>query len=111
MDLSTLTAISPVDGRYAEKLDDLRPIVSEFGLIQRRVLVEIRWLEHLAAEPGIEEVPTLSAESAATLETLRSDFSEADAVRVREIERTTNHDVKAVEYWVKEKLQELDLSE
>ena len=105
MDLSTLTAISPVDGRYAEKLDDLRPIVSEFGLIQRRVLVEIRWLEPLAAEPGIEEVPTLSAESAATLETLRSDFSEADAVRVREIERTTNHDVKAVEYFIKERFE------
>ncbi len=105
MDLSTLTAISPVDGRYAGKLDDLRPIVSEFGLIRRRVLVEVRWLQHLAAEPGIEEVPALSPESATFLEDLQSGFSEADADRVREIERTTNHDVKAVEYFIKERFK------
>jgi adenylosuccinate lyase len=105
MDLSTLTAISPVDGRYAGKLDDLRPIASEFGLIERRVLVEVRWLQRLAAEPEIEEVPALSAEADQFLENLLANFDESDAARVREIESRTNHDVKAVEYFIKERIQ------
>ena len=75
MDLSTLNALSPVDGRYAGKLDILRPIMSEFGLIQRRVRVEVRWLRRLADEPGITEVPALSAEALAVLQALEDDFS------------------------------------
>ena len=105
MTLSELTAISPVDGRYAGKLEDLRTIMSEFGLIRRRVQVEIQWLRHLAAEPGIEEVPTLSPEAQGYLDSLLGDFAEADAARVREIESRTNHDVKAVEYFIKERFQ------
>jgi adenylosuccinate lyase len=105
MDLSTLNAISPVDGRYAAKLDSLRPIMSELGLIQRRVRVEVRWLLRLAAEPGIAEVPALSREALEILEGLDADFSESDANRVREIERETNHDVKAVEYFIKERFR------
>jgi len=105
MDLSTLTAISPVDGRYAGKLDDLRPIASEFGLITRRVLVEVRWLQRLAGETEIGEVPALTAEARQFLENLLADFDESDATRVREIESQTNHDVKAVEYFIKERFQ------
>jgi len=105
MDLSTLNAISPVDGRYAAKLDALRPIMSELGLIQRRVRVEVRWLLRLAAEPGIAEVPALSPEALAILQALETDFGESDASRVREIERETNHDVKAVEYFIKERFR------
>ncbi|MCS5638584.1 MAG: adenylosuccinate lyase [Myxococcota bacterium] len=105
MDLSTLNAISPVDGRYASKLDILRPIMSELGLIQRRVRVEVRWLLRLAAEPGIAEVPALSPEALEVLEGLDTDFSESDGARVREIERETNHDVKAVEYFIKERFR------
>ena len=103
MDISTLTAISPIDGRYAGKLDDLRPIMSEAGLIRHRVQVEIRWLEHLAGEEGIAEVPALSSEARDFLEGLYANFSDADASRVREIESRTNHDVKAVEYFIKER--------
>ncbi|MDE0885499.1 MAG: adenylosuccinate lyase [Myxococcota bacterium] len=103
MDISTLTAISPVDGRYAGKLDDLRSIMSESGLIRHRVQVEIRWLKHLAGEAGISEVPALSREACDFLEDLSSNFDEADAARVREIESRTNHDVKAVEYFIKER--------
>ena len=105
MTLSQLTAISPVDGRYAGKLEDLRTITSEFGLIRRRLQVEIQWLRHLAAEPGIEEVPPLSPEAQGFLENLLEAFGEADAARVREIESRTNHDVKAVEYFIKERFQ------
>lgn len=101
---ASLLAISPLDGRYQSKLDDLRPIVSEFGLIRYRVIVEIRWLEALAASPAIQEVPALSAEARAILDALLEDFAPADAAAIRRIEATTNHDVKAVEYWIKEKL-------
>ena len=101
---ASLLAISPLDGRYQSKLDDLRPIVSEFGLIRYRVIVEIRWLEALAAAPQITEVPALSDEASAWLDALLADFSPADAAAIRRIEATTNHDVKAVEYWIKEKL-------
>ncbi|HBS27040.1 MAG TPA: adenylosuccinate lyase, partial [Gammaproteobacteria bacterium] len=105
MDLSALTAISPVDGRYGRNLQQLRSIFSEFGLIQHRVLVEVRWLQALAAEAKITEVPAFSDTAQAVLNTIYSDFSVADAQRVKDIERTTNHDVKAVEYFLKEKIE------
>ena len=104
MELNALTAISPVDGRYGSKAASLRPIFSEFGLIKYRVTVEVRWLQQLAAEPKITEVPALSAEANALLDSIVTDFSLADAQRVKDIERTTNHDVKAVEYLLKEKV-------
>ena len=104
MDLSQLTAISPVDGRYGSKTADLRPIFSEFGLIRYRVLVEVRWLQHLAAEKAIAEVPEFSADTQKLLNDIVDNFSEQDALRVKEIESTTNHDVKAVEYLLKEKI-------
>ena len=99
-----LHALSPLDGRYCGKVADLRPIFSEFGLIRLRVLVEIRWLQTLAATPGIEEVAPLDAEQTALLNGIAEAFSEADAEQVKTIERTTNHDVKAVEYFIKQKL-------
>lgn len=104
MELSTLTAVSPVDGRYGSKTADLRPIFSEFGLIRHRVQVEVRWLQALAAEAGIAEVPALSAHADKLLNGILENFSEEDARRVKNIERTTNHDVKAVEYFLKEKI-------
>ncbi|MBK8593691.1 MAG: adenylosuccinate lyase, partial [Sandaracinaceae bacterium] len=104
MESSTLTALSPLDGRYAKSVDALRPYLSEFGLIHHRVRVEVRWLESLASNPGIPEVPAFSAEALASLERIVSEFSEADAERVKAIERGTNHDVKAVEYFLKEKI-------
>ena len=104
MDLSSLTAVSPIDGRYASKTEDLRPIFSEFGLIHHRVLVEIRWLQHLAASPAIGEVPAFSEHANKILDGLVDNFSEDDAQRVKNIERTTNHDVKAIEYFIKEKI-------
>ena len=104
MELSSLTAVSPVDGRYGEKCADLRPIFSEYGLIRHRVMVEIRWLDALANHPGIPEVPLLSDESKRLLNQLIDEFEISDAERVKEIERTTNHDVKAVEYLLKEKI-------
>ncbi|MFY0991536.1 adenylosuccinate lyase [Halomonas sp. C05BenzN] len=106
MPLSALTALSPVDGRYAAKAETLREHFSEFGLIRARVIVEIRWLQRLAELPGITEVPPLSAEATAFLEAMIRDFSVADAERIKEIERTTNHDVKAVEYFIKERIAE-----
>jgi len=102
--LSALTALSPVDGRYASKAEALREHFSEFGLIRARVIVEIRWLQRLAEHPQITEVPRLSAEATAFLEALLREFSVAEAERIKEIERTTNHDVKAVEYFIKEKI-------
>ena len=102
MDLSALTAISPIDGRYGSKTASLRAVFSEFGLIKYRVLVEVRWLQQLAAHPGIPEVPPFSADVTARLETLITAFSEAQAGRIKAIESTTNHDVKAVEYFLKE---------
>lgn len=102
--LSELTAISPVDGRYGSKTSALRHYVSEYGLIHQRVLVEVRWLQKLSTIEAIKEVPALSDEAHAFLDTIVNQFSEADAARVKEIERTTNHDVKAVEYFLKEKV-------
>lgn len=101
---SALTALSPLDGRYATKVAALRPIFSEAGLMHRRVKVELAWLAALAAEPEIGEVPALSDAATALLAGIGEDFSEADAARIKEIERTTNHDVKAVEYFIKEKV-------
>jgi len=102
MELSNLTAVSPVDGRYGSKTEDLRPIFSELGLMRHRVLVEVRWLQALAAHPGIPEVPPLSGHAVNILNGIVEKFSEADANRIKNIERTTNHDVKAVEYFIKE---------
>ncbi|MEE3110976.1 MAG: adenylosuccinate lyase [Pseudomonadota bacterium] len=104
MQLSALTALSPVDGRYGAKAAALREHFSEFGLIRARVIVEVRWLQRLAEHGQIVEVPPLSAEATAFLEQLIRDFSVDDAERIKEIERTTNHDVKAVEYFLKEKI-------
>jgi len=104
MALSNLTAVSPVDGRYGSKTSDLRPIFSEFGLIRYRVLVEIRWLQTLAAHPDIREVPPFSDHAADILNGIAERFSEADAGWIKDIERTTNHDVKAVEYFIKERI-------
>jgi len=104
MDLSSLTAISPIDGRYGSKFADLRPIFSEFGLIRHRVLVEVRWIQMLAANPGIPEVPAFSEHATKLLNDIVDKFHEEDAQRVKNIERTTNHDVKAVEYFLKEKI-------
>jgi len=104
MDLTPLTAVSPIDGRYADKTADLRPIFSEYGLIRHRVLVEIRWLERLAGEPGIPEVPPFSEHARHLLASIVEAFGVEDAQRVKNIERTTNHDVKAIEYFLKEKI-------
>lgn len=104
MQLSSLTALSPVDGRYGNKAESLREHFSEFGLIRSRVIVEVRWLERLAAHPQIKEVPAFSDAAKAFLDTLIADFSVEDAARIKQIERTTNHDVKAVEYFLKEKV-------
>lgn len=100
-----LTAISPIDGRYASKVEDLRPIFSEYGLIRFRVEVEVRWLQALANQPEIVEVPALSTAAQALLNAIIDNFSEADAQAVKDIEKTTNHDVKAVEYFLKEKIK------
>ena len=104
MDLSALTAVSPLDGRYGDKCTALRPIFSEYGLLRFRVEVEVRWLQQLASHPGIPEVPALSAAANALLDSIVADFNEDDAGRIKAIERTTNHDVKAVEYFLKEKV-------
>jgi adenylosuccinate lyase len=102
MELTALSAVSPVDGRYASKTASLREIFSEYGLIKRRVLVEIRWLQQLARHPGIAEVTELSSVANELLDNIVLNFSAADAQRVKDIEATTNHDVKAVEYFIKE---------
>jgi len=101
-----LLALSPLDGRYAGKVDALRPIFSEYGLIKARVEVEVEWLLALANEPGIAELAPFPAAAAARLRALADDFAPAHAARVKEIERTTNHDVKAVEYFIKEQLKD-----
>jgi len=103
MQLSSLTAVSPIDGRYGSKVAELREIFSEFGLIKFRVEVEVRWLQALAAHPEVLELKAFSADAITFLDSIVSEFSLEDAERVKEIERTTNHDVKAVEYLLKEK--------
>jgi adenylosuccinate lyase len=99
-----LINLSPVDGRYADKVDALRPILSEYGLIRFRVMVEIRWMQALAEEPGIVEVPPLGEAADAYLEGILAGFSTVDAQRVKAIEKITNHDVKAIEYFLKERI-------
>ncbi|NQZ33263.1 MAG: adenylosuccinate lyase [Oceanospirillaceae bacterium] len=103
MELSALSAVSPIDGRYNSKTSALRPIFSEYGLIRNRVIVEVRWLQKLADTPLITEVPPFTAATNKLLNDIVDNFNESDALRVKEIERTTNHDVKAVEYMIKEK--------
>ncbi len=106
MPLSALSALSPLDGRYASKTDKLRPILSEAGFMHHRVKVEIAWLQAVSAA-GFAEVKPFSADAKALLDKLASDFTEADAARIKEIEAVTNHDVKAVEYWLKEKVADV----
>ncbi|OOR85302.1 adenylosuccinate lyase [Moraxella canis] len=108
MTLSALTALSPLDGRYASKCDALRPFLSEFGLIHARVTVEVRWLQALSRHPQIDELPAFSDQTNARLDAIVANFSEQDALRIKEIERTTNHDVKAVEYFLKEQIADID---
>lgn len=103
MDLTSLTAISPIDGRYADKTYELREIFSEYGLIRQRVLVEVRWLQALSRHAQIPEVPEFDDEANGMLNRIVEKFSVEDAQRVKAIEATTNHDVKAVEYFLKEK--------
>ena len=110
MELDTLTAISPLDGRYASKCAELTDVFSEFGLIKRRVRVECAWLEALCDAGEIAECPALSPGERAALQAIAADFSLADARRVKEIEKTTNHDVKAVEYFLKEKVKDTSLA-
>ena len=104
MSSHALTALSPLDGRYAGKIETLRPIFSEYGLMHRRVQVEIQWLLALATDPKIAELPPFSADQIGTLKAIAENFSMTDGERIKAIEATTNHDVKAVEYFVKEKI-------
>ena len=97
--LSSLSALSPLDGRYASKTDKLRPILSEAGFMHHRVMVEIAWLQALA-QAGFDEIKPFSVEASAHLDGIAAGFDEADAARIKEIEAVTNHDVKAVEYWL-----------
>tara|TARA_B100000586_G_scaffold244076_1_gene198840 strand:- start:158 stop:1534 length:1377 start_codon:yes stop_codon:yes gene_type:complete len=105
MDLSALTAISPVDGRYQNKTDILRSIFSEYGLFRFRVVIEIEWLKALSKHPDIKEIGRFPADSISFLDNIKNDFSIDDAIRIKEIEQTTNHDVKAVEYFLREKIR------
>lgn len=103
--LTELTAVGPLDGRYAQKVSGLRRIFSEYGLIRFRVAVECRWLQKLAQLPGVPEVPEFGPETSSVLESLATRFSISDAEQVKKIEKTTNHDVKAVEYVLKDKFR------
>ncbi|WHP46693.1 adenylosuccinate lyase [Mannheimia bovis] len=107
MELTALTALSPIDGRYQDKVSSLRPIFSEFGLLKFRVEVEVRWLQKLASHAQIKEVPAFSEKANDYLDQIVANFSLEDANRIKTIERTTNHDVKAVEYFLKEKCEVL----
>lgn len=104
MQLSSLTALSPLDGRYNDKVSALRPICSEFGLLKFRVIIEIRWLQKLASCPQITEIPPLSSQENAALEKIGNEFNQQDAQQIKLLELTTNHDMKAVEYFLKEKV-------
>ena len=107
MTFNNLTSISPIDGRYSDKTSSLKAIFSEFGLIKYRLLVEVRWLEAMSNNPHISEVPKFSSQSNAALLAIADNFSLEDAKSIKEIERTTNHDVKAVEYFLKEKVSSI----
>ncbi len=104
--LDTLTSLSPLDGRYAGKVDVLRAQFSEYGLIRRRLQVEIEWLKALAAEPHFAEIPAFSPATVAELDRLVEGFGPEQAAEVKEIEAVTNPDVKALEYWIEKKLAE-----
>lgn len=108
---STLTAISPIDGRYASKTKALQQSCSEFGLIKARVTVEIRWLQHLAQQADIAELPAFSEQENTALDKIVAEFSVDDAQQIKDIERTTNHDVKAVEYFIKQQLESSSIKE
>ncbi len=105
MELSALTAISPVDGRYQNKTDVLRPIFSEYGLFRFRVLVEIEWLKKLSKNSNIKEIGSFSTSSVSLLDSIKNNFSIDDAKQIKKIEKITNHDIKAVEYFIREKIQ------
>src|SRR5690242_8933854 len=102
----TLSALSPLDGRYASKTDKLRPLLSEAGFMHHRVKVEIAWLKALS-NAGFAEIKPFSIIANSLLDKLAADFTEADAQRIKEIESVTNHDVKAVEYWLKEQVKDM----
>ena len=106
MKLSALTALSPIDGRYGSKTAELRPFTSEYGLIHHRVIVEVEWLKALSDHPGITEVPAFSKKALELLNNIKIGFNETDAQRVKDIESKINHDVKAIEYFIKEKLEQ-----
>jgi len=108
MKLTALTALSPIDGRYGSKTSELRPFVSEYGLIHHRIIIEVEWLKALAAHPDIAEVPAFSQDALNLLDSIKIDFNEAEAQRVKDIESKINHDVKAIEYYIKEKLESID---
>ena len=103
MELTALNALSPLDGRYQSKVDPLRPFFSEYALIKHRALVEVEWLKALAAAPTIKEIQAFSPSTIQELDTAINNFGEADAAQVKSIEMRTNHDVKALEYWLKDK--------
>ena len=100
--INPILALSPLDGRYATSLDTLRPIFSEYGLMKARVKVELAWLKSLAQQQGIHEVPPFSELTLTQMDAIVADFSESDATEIKAIEATTNHDVKAIEYWLKQ---------
>ena len=106
MNLTHLTAISPIDGRYFDKASALSAIFSEFGLIKYRVLIEVKWLQAMSDNVDIAEVPEFSQTAAQYLNNIAANFSLEDAQAVKDIERTTNHDVKAVEYFLKDKIKD-----
>ena len=108
LDFDALTAVSPIDGRYAKQTTGLRQIVSEYGLMRMRWLVELRWFQHLASNPGIPNLPSLTAYQNGAIDDLIDNFSMSDARRIKALEATTNHDVKAVEYFVKEKVAKIE---
>ncbi|MYB35757.1 MAG: adenylosuccinate lyase, partial [Gammaproteobacteria bacterium] len=103
--LNPLNAISPLDGRYHSKVDALRPLFSEFGLIKARVKIEIEWLIHLSRQPELPEIAEFSDQTVDALRAIVDQFEIEDALKVKQIESTTNHDVKAVEYYVKEQAE------
>ena len=102
--INPIFALSPLDGRYATSVEDLRPIFSEYGLMKARVCIELEWLKTLSAEPQITEVPEFSPETLAELDAIMNNFSLENAAEIKTIEATTNHDVKAIEYWLKQRL-------
>ncbi|HMJ49202.1 MAG TPA: lyase family protein, partial [Burkholderiales bacterium] len=102
--MKPLTALSPLDGRYYKKVEALRGYFSEFALIRYRVQVEIEWLKALSREPAITEVPQFSSATLKQLDAMAADFSEADAEAVKTVESRINHDIKAIEYWLKERV-------